>query len=100
MRLHIALDDDLVAELDRRAGPRRRSAYIAQLIRLGLGHEQRWENIESALGSIPDTGHDWDDDPAAWVRKQRGGDPGRAGGPNAGGENSRYGESASTRPIA
>ena len=74
MRLLIALDDDLVAELDRRAGPRQRSAYIAQLIRLGLDSERRWDDIESALGSIPDTGHDWDDDPAAWVRKQRGGD--------------------------
>ena len=29
MRLHIALDDELVAELDRRAGPRQRSAFIA-----------------------------------------------------------------------
>ena len=27
---------------------------------------------EAALGSIPDTGHTWDDDPAQWVRDQRG----------------------------
>jgi len=28
---------------------------------------------------LPDTGHDWDDDPAAWVRQQRRADPRRAG---------------------
>ena len=67
-----------MAELDRRVGPRQRSAYIAHLIRLGLDSE-RWDDTESALGSIPDTGHDWDDDPSAWVRRQRGGIPQRAG---------------------
>ena len=71
MRLHIALDDDLVAELDRRAGPGRRSALIARLIQRGLDDERRWGDIESALGAISDSGHDWDDDPAEWVRRQR-----------------------------
>ena len=74
MRLHIALDDDLVAELDRRAGPKQRSAFIAQLIQRGLDDERRWDDIEAALGSISDTGHDWDDAPADWVRRQRRGD--------------------------
>ena len=36
MRLHIALVDNLVAELDRRAGRGRRSAFIAHLIQRGL----------------------------------------------------------------
>lgn len=79
MRLHIALDDDLVADLDRRVGPRQRSAFIAELIRRGLDDERRWDEIESALGGIPDTGHEWDDDPSAWVRAQRHGDSRRAG---------------------
>ncbi|MCY3928500.1 MAG: hypothetical protein OXG81_09495 [Acidobacteria bacterium] len=74
MRLHIALDDDLVAELDRRAGPGQRSALIARLIQRGLDDERRWDDIESALGGISDTGHDWDHDPAEWVRRQRHGD--------------------------
>lgn len=77
--MHIALDDELVGDLDRRVGPRRRSAFIAELIRRGLDDERRWDDIESALGSIADTGHDWDADPAAWVREQRGGDVRRAG---------------------
>ena len=79
MRIHIALEDDLVAELDRRAGARRRSAFVAELIRRGLEDERRWDDIESALGSLPDTGHDWDDDPATWVRRQRQGSRRRSG---------------------
>jgi metal-responsive CopG/Arc/MetJ family transcriptional regulator len=79
MRLHIALDDDLVAEIDRRAGARRRSAFIEALIRRGIDDEQRWDDIESALGVIADHGHDWDDDAAGWVRSQRQGDDRRAG---------------------
>jgi hypothetical protein len=71
MRLHIALDDAVVAELDRRAGSRRRSAFISELIRRGLEDEQRWDDIEATLGQISDRGHEWDDDPAAWVRLQR-----------------------------
>jgi Arc/MetJ family transcription regulator len=79
MRLHIALDDELTAELDRRAGARQRSAFIAELIRRGLEDEQRWDDIESALGQIPDRGHEWDDDAAGWVRRQRRGDKRRTG---------------------
>ncbi len=79
MRLHIALDDELVAELDRRAGARRRSAFIAELISRGLEDERRWDEIEASLGQIVDNGHDWDEDPAAWVREQRRADNRRAG---------------------
>jgi metal-responsive CopG/Arc/MetJ family transcriptional regulator len=79
MRLHIALDDELVADLDRRVGPRRRSAFIAELIRRGLEDERRWDDIESALGALADADHEWDDDVAGWVRAQRRGDARRVG---------------------
>lgn len=79
VRLHINLDEELVAELDRRAGRRGRSAYIAELLRRGFEDERRWEDVEFALGSIPDHGHDWDDDPGAWVRAQRTTDAARTG---------------------
>ena len=79
MRLHIALDDELVAALDRRVGARQRSAFIAELIRRGLEDEQRWEDIEAALGALRGTQHAWDQDPSAWVRAQRRGDSRRAG---------------------
>ncbi|HEX7353225.1 MAG TPA: hypothetical protein VF288_00130 [Mycobacteriales bacterium] len=72
MRVHIALDEEMVAELDRRAGPRQRSALIVEFVRRGLEDERRWDDVVSALGSLPDAGHAWDKDPAAWVRQQRG----------------------------
>jgi Arc/MetJ-type ribon-helix-helix transcriptional regulator len=79
VRLHITLSDDLVRELDRRVGPRRRSGFIAASVRHALDDERRWEAIEAALGAIGDDGHDWDADPAAWVRDGRRRDLGRVG---------------------
>jgi metal-responsive CopG/Arc/MetJ family transcriptional regulator len=78
MRVHISLDDELVSELDRRVGARGRSPFIAAAVREALDNERRWELIESALGAVADTGHEWDSDPAAWVREQRT-DPRRMG---------------------
>ena len=79
VRVHISLDDELVSELDRRVGTRRRSAYIAAAVRRALDDDQRWELIESSIGAISDAGHDWDDDPAAWVAAQRRADDSRVG---------------------
>lgn len=79
MRLHISLDDDLVRELDRRVGARRRSSFIAAAVREALEDERRWELIGSSLGAIGDGGHEWDRDPAAWVREQRRADAARVG---------------------
>lgn len=79
MRLHISVDDDLVKELDRKVGRRRRSGFIAATIRRALDDERRWKHILGALGTIPDREHDWDRDPAAWVRAQRRGDVRRVG---------------------
>lgn len=79
MRLHIMVDDELVAELDQRVGRGRRSAYVVELIRQALDDARRWDDIESGFGSIDDSGHEWDDDPGAWVRAQRREDPRRVG---------------------
>lgn len=55
-------------------------AEVRQALRGGPGDpDRRWEDIASALGRVPDTGHVWDDDPAAWVRRQRRRDPRRSG---------------------
>lgn len=70
MRMHIELDDDLVAELDRLAGPRGRSAFVRAAIQLAVRQEARWADLESAAGAL-DAEHDWDADPAQWVRDQR-----------------------------
>jgi metal-responsive CopG/Arc/MetJ family transcriptional regulator len=79
MRLHISLDDDIVEQLDKRVGRRRRSTFIAETLRRALDDERRWEDIEAGLGALADDGHEWDADPAGWVRAQRRSDPSRVG---------------------
>ena len=79
MRVHISLEEDLVGEIDRAVGPRRRSSFIADAVRKELDNKRRWEKIWSAVGSIDDHGHPWDEDPAAWVHEQRRADPRRVG---------------------
>ena len=79
MRLHITLQDELVRELDRRVGARRRSGFIARAVETALDDERRWELIESSLGSIGAERHEWDRDPASWVRDQRRVDERRVG---------------------
>jgi len=79
MRMHIELEDDLVRQVDELAGPRGRSAFVRAAIERAVRQEQRWSAIESAAGAIRAEGHDWDADPASWVREQRRADPRRAG---------------------
>lgn len=71
MRVHISLDEELVREIDELTGPRGRSAFIEEAVRERVERERRWRKIESAIGSIADTGHPWDDDVARWVHEQR-----------------------------
>lgn len=79
MRMHIELDDQLVEQVDELAGPRGRSAFVREAVERAVDQARRWAALEAAAGSIPDTGHDWDEDPAAWVREQRSSDPRRVG---------------------
>ena len=71
MRLHINIDDELVAELDSAVGQRQRSAYISRAVRFALDEDRRRSALRASFGSIDDGGHEWDDDPAEWVRRQR-----------------------------
>ena len=79
MRVHITLRDELVRELDRRVGSRRRSAYISRAVEHALDDDRRWELLESAVGSISDGGHEWDENAGRWVREQRRADRRRVG---------------------
>ncbi|MGI8523698.1 MAG: hypothetical protein ACR2K3_10380 [Nocardioides sp.] len=79
MRMHIELADQLVREVDELAGSRGRSAFVRRAIELAVRQESRRRSLEGATGTISDSGHEWDDDPAAWVRRQRRVDPGRVG---------------------
>jgi metal-responsive CopG/Arc/MetJ family transcriptional regulator len=78
MRLHISLDD-VVAQLDKLVGRRRRNAYISDTLRRALDEERRWNDIEAGFGALAGREHEWDSDPAAWVRAQRFSDPSRVG---------------------
>lgn len=79
MRLHISLDDETVAELDRRVGERKRSAFIAAVIRQALDDASRWERLLASAGSIDPDGGEWGDDPSRWVRDERFADSTRVG---------------------
>lgn len=79
MRMHIELEDRLAAAVDEIAGARGRSAFVRAAIERAVSEHQRWESLDRAAGAIPDEGHEWDADPAAWVRDQRRSDPRRAG---------------------
>lgn len=79
MRIHIALDEEIVAEVDRRVGRGKRSAFIVESVKRALDDRTRWDLILAALGTIPDEGHEWDANPAAWVGSQRSDDPRRVG---------------------
>jgi hypothetical protein len=79
MRVHINLDNRLVAQLDRRVGKRKRSSFIAATVRRALEDDRRWDDILGALGRLEDEGHDWDADLAGWVRQQRRVDSRRVG---------------------
>lgn len=79
MRVHVYLDEDLVAELDELVGDRGRSSFIEDAVRAQVDRARRWKLIESSFGSIADSGHEWDDDVAKWVRDSRRSDPRQVG---------------------
>jgi hypothetical protein len=77
--MHIELDDELVAQIDELSGPRGRSAFVRSAVVRAIRQELRWTDIEAAAGAIAHQDHEWDTDPAAWVRLQRRADVRRAG---------------------
>jgi len=60
-RIHIASDDGLTAEFDRPVGGRCRDAFVAELMTRGLGAERRRDDIETALGRLPDSPSGWEE---------------------------------------
>ena len=79
MRVHLELDDALVAQIDQRTGARNRNRFIRDAIAAALDESARWDLVLSARGAIADAGHEWDKDPAAWVSRQRRADADRVG---------------------
>ena len=79
MRMHIEVDDELMAKVDQLTGPRGRSTFVRVAIEQAVEQAERWTALDSAAAAIDDVGHDWDADPAGWVRDQRRADRRRAG---------------------
>lgn len=79
MRMHIELDDRLVRRIDAAAGRGRRSRFVREALEAALRERERWALLESAAGVLSDEGHEWDADPADWVRRQRRADRRRVG---------------------
>jgi hypothetical protein len=77
--VHIHFDDELIDQVDEIAGPRGRSAFIVEAVAAKLDQERRWRRMRSAIGSISDGGHPWDEDVARWVHDSRREDPRRVG---------------------
>jgi hypothetical protein len=44
---------------------------VRSAIERAIRKELQWSDIEAAAGAIEDHDHEWDLDPAAWVRQQR-----------------------------
>jgi metal-responsive CopG/Arc/MetJ family transcriptional regulator len=79
MRMHIDIDEELVARIDASAGQRGRSRFIREAVVTALDQRARAELIRSSRGAIQNQGHEWDQDPAGWVRDQRRSDRRRVG---------------------
>jgi len=77
--MHIEIDADLVQQIDGIAGKRHRSQFVRDAVTAALDQRVRADLICSARGVIADHGHEWDEDPAAWVRGQRKADERRVG---------------------
>ena len=74
MRAHVVLPDDLVEEIDRLVGKRRRSAFIAEAARDRVRREGLLLALKETAGILKAEDHpEWADSRkvAAWVRKQR-----------------------------
>ena len=79
MRVHIEIEKTLVDRIDEAAGERGRSAFVRQAVIAAIESRDRLRLIRAARGGIADSGHEWDSNPAKWVRAQRRGDKRRVG---------------------
>jgi Arc/MetJ family transcription regulator len=69
--MRIEISDELVAQIDKLTGSQGRSAFVRSAIERAIHQEFRWADLEATHGAIAGHDHDWDPDPAAWVRQQR-----------------------------
>ncbi len=74
IRTHVILPKDLVDEVDRVVGQRRRSEFVADALRAKLAHVRQGEALRAAAGMLnPADYPQWStpEKTSAWVREQR-----------------------------
>ncbi len=74
MRTHVILRDDLVEEVDKRVGKRRRSEFINEAVEASLKRLRLIESAEAVAGSLKDVnvpGWETEESALEWVRKMR-----------------------------
>ena len=74
VRTHVLLPASLLQEVDRRAGARRRSEFIAAAVTQELHRQQLLEAYDAFAGSMEDVevpGWETHDSTVEWVRAQR-----------------------------
>lgn len=74
IRTHVLLPPELVEEVDRRVGPRRRSQFFADAAEEKLARLRLAETAEKVAGSLADVstpGWETAEDTSAWVRSSR-----------------------------
>jgi predicted transcriptional regulator len=73
-RTNLLLPDELVREVDRVAGPRGRSRYVAEAVERQLRRDRLREAFESTFGALnPDDHPEWStrEKVDEWVRQRR-----------------------------
>ncbi len=74
VRTNLLLPEDLVAEVDRIAGPRNRSRYVAEALRYRLRRDRLREAVEATSGVLdPKDYPEWStsEKVVEWVRARR-----------------------------
>jgi metal-responsive CopG/Arc/MetJ family transcriptional regulator len=74
MRTHVILRDELVEEVDKRVGKRRRSEFINEAVEVQLKRLRLIESAEEAGGSLKGVdipGWETEESTLEWVRKMR-----------------------------
>jgi Arc/MetJ-type ribon-helix-helix transcriptional regulator len=74
VRTHVVLPENLIREVDRRVGARRRSRFIEEAIRERLAREALSSALRESAGVLEGKNYpDWDspEDVSGWVRGSR-----------------------------
>jgi metal-responsive CopG/Arc/MetJ family transcriptional regulator len=74
MRAHVIVPDDLIAEVDKLVGPRKRSEFFVEAVREKLRRDRLMAAAEAAAGSLIGVdipGWETSESAAEWVREQR-----------------------------